>query len=78
MSDQESDQTDNQPNLKALITFGEAARISGFTDRHLRNLASKKQLWAIKLGRNWFTTEQAVKEYLAKTRKPGPKSKKGQ
>jgi len=78
MSDQEPERIDDQPNLKELITFGEAARLSGFTDRHLRNLASKNQLWAVKLGRNWFTTEQAVKEYLAKTRKPGPKPKKGQ
>jgi excisionase family DNA binding protein len=78
MSDQEPEQNPNQPNLKDLITFVEAARLSGFTDRYLRKLASENQLWAVKLGRNWFTTEQAVKEYLAKTRKPGPKPKKGQ
>jgi len=68
----------DQPNLKDLITFGEAARLCGFTDRHLRKLASENQLWAVKLGRNWFTTAQAIKEYLAKGRKPGPKSKIGQ
>jgi excisionase family DNA binding protein len=73
MSDQEPDRIDQQPNLKDLITLGEAARLSGFTDRHLRKLASENQLWAVKLGRNWFTTAQAVNEYLAKNRKPGPK-----
>ena len=78
MSDQEPERIDEQPNLKELITFGEAARLSGFTDRYLRKLASENRLWAVKLGRNWFTTEQAVKEYLAKTRKPGPKPQKGQ
>jgi excisionase family DNA binding protein len=77
MSDQEPDRIDQQPNLKELITLGEAARLSGFTDRHIRKLANENQLWAIKLGRNWFTTAQAVKEYLAKNRKPGPKPQKG-
>jgi excisionase family DNA binding protein len=76
MSDHETEPVNEQPNLQELITFTEAAQISGFTDRHLRKLASEKQLWAVKLGRNWFTTSQAVKEYLAKTRKPGPKAKK--
>ena len=78
MSDQEPDRIDEQPNLKDLITLGEAARLSGFTDRHIRKLANENQLWAVKLGRNWFTTAQAVNEYLAKNRKPGPKPKKGQ
>jgi excisionase family DNA binding protein len=78
MSDKELDRNDQQPNLKDLITFAEAALLSGFTDRHLRKLASENQLWAVKLGRNWFTTAQAIKEYLAKGRRPGPKPKKGQ
>jgi len=76
MSDREPERIEEQPNLKDLITFSEAARLSGFTDRHLRKLASENQIWAVKLGRNWFTTAQAVKEYLAKNRKPGPKPKK--
>jgi excisionase family DNA binding protein len=78
MSDQETDRIDQQPDLTDLITFAEAARLSGFTDRHLRKLATENQIWAVKLGRNWFTTAQAVNEYLAKNRKPGPKPKKGQ
>jgi len=76
MPGSQSESNSGQPNIKELITFAEAARLSGFTDRHLRKLASQNQLWAVKLGRNWFTTAQAVKEYLAKTRRPGPKSKK--
>jgi excisionase family DNA binding protein len=74
MPDQDSELNTDQPNLKNLITFKEAASLSGFTDRHFRNLAIKHEIWAIKLGRNWFTTAQAVKEYLAKDRKPGPKA----
>jgi hypothetical protein len=57
----QSERNSYQPNLKELIPFEEAARLSGFTDRHLRKLASEKQLWVVKLGRNWFTTAQAVK-----------------
>lgn len=65
---------DNQPGLDDLITLIEAAKLSGFTTRHLRHLAENEQLWAKKLGRNWFTTTQAVNDYLARDRRPGPKS----
>jgi hypothetical protein len=51
---------DDQPRLNELITFSEAAEKSGFTPRHLRYLAENGELWAKKLGRNWFTTTQAV------------------
>jgi len=78
MSGLQSERNSYQPNINELITFEEAARLSGFTTRHLRKLATESELWAVKLGRNWFTTGQAVKKYLAKTRKPGPKPKKGQ
>ncbi len=76
MSDREPDRTNEFPNVNELITFIEAARLSGFTDRHLRKLASQNKLWAVKLGRNWFTTARAVQEYLAANIKPGPKPKK--
>jgi hypothetical protein len=66
----------NQPGLDELITLSEAAEISGFTTRHLRLLAENGQLWAKKLGRNWFTTAHAVHEYLAVEHRPGPKPTK--
>lgn len=75
MSGKPVKQTTNQPAIADLITFEEAARQSGFTTRHLRKLADNKQLWAVKLGRNWFTTPKAIDDYLAKDRKPGPKPK---
>lgn len=74
----EEKQKADQPNLSELITFTEATRISGFSDRHLRTLASKHLLWAVKLGRNWFTTTQAVQAYLSKERKRGRKPKKAE
>ena len=65
----------DQPGLDDLISFSEAAKLSGFSTRHLRHLASNGDLWAKKLGRNWFTTAQAVQEYLSRDRRPGPKTK---
>ena len=76
MLDQETDRDDEKPKLNELITFQEAARLSGLTDRHIRKLASRNKIWAIKLGRNWLTTANAITDYLAKNRKPGPKPKK--
>jgi hypothetical protein len=70
------DKTSNNPDLDDLITLSEAARISGFTTRHLRHLAENDELWAKKLGRNWFTTVHVVREYLSRVRRPGPKPKK--
>jgi hypothetical protein len=69
-----SDQKKN-PELDELITFTQAAKLSGFTDRHLRHLAKTGDMWAKKLGRNWFTTARAIQDYLSQTRKTGPKPK---
>ena len=48
-----------------LISLKEAAAKFPITDRHLRYLARRGRLQATKLGRDWFTTEQAVATYLA-------------
>ena len=66
---------DDQPGLEELITLSEAAKLSGLSPSHLRLLVSEKEIWGKKLGRNWFTTEQAIREYLARGVKPGPKPK---
>jgi len=64
-----------QPGLDELITLKEAAELSGLSYSHLRLLARQSKIWARKMGNNWFTTAQAVKEYLARDRRPGPKPK---
>ena len=64
-----------QPRWNELITLPEAAMFSGLSESHLRLLASHEEIWAKKLGINWFTTEQAVRDYLARDRRPGPKPK---
>jgi hypothetical protein len=69
------DKTYINPVINDLISLSEAAKISGFTTRHLRHLAENDELWAKKLGRNWFTTDQAIRDYLSRYRRPGPKPK---
>ncbi len=70
-----TDSEDYQPSLDDLIPLSKAAEISGLSHDHLRRLAEQGNIWAKKLGRNWVTTEQAVREYLAKDRRRGPKKK---
>ncbi len=48
-----------------LISLREAAAQSGLSDAQLRLLARKGRLVAVKLGRDWFTTPEAVAAYLA-------------
>ena len=62
-----------QPSLDEIITLEEAAELSGLSSSHLRLLVRQKAIWGMKRGHNWFTTAQAVREYLARDRRPGPK-----
>ena len=66
----------DQPSLDELITLQEAAEFSGLSAGHLRLLVRRGELWGVKLGRNRVTTTEAVEEYLAQDRRPGPKPKK--
>lgn len=66
----------SQPLLDELITLAKAAEQSGLSPNHLRLLVSRGEMFGMKLGRNWFTTAQAVRTYLARDRRPGPKPSK--
>jgi hypothetical protein len=66
----------DQPSLDELISLREASKLSRLSAGHLRLLVSRGKLWGMKIGRNWVTTAQAVEEYLAQDRRPGPKPKK--
>jgi hypothetical protein len=46
-----------------LISLAEAAKLSGFSTKYLRDIAEKGRLKAKKIGRNWVTTLAAVEEY---------------
>ncbi len=47
-----------------MISLREAAAQSGLSHAHLRWLARKGKLEATRMGRDWFTTKQAVDLYL--------------
>ena len=73
----EKGKSDNQSSREKLITLRKAAEISGLSREHLSLLIRQGKLWGDKMGgRDWFTTERAVREYLARDRRPGPKSGK--
>ena len=74
--DENRSNNDEQPSLDDLITLPEAAELCGLSHSHLRLLVRNGQIWGKRIGRNWVTTEQAVNEYLAQDRRPGPKPKK--
>lgn len=68
------DETD-RAHYDELIPLSKAAELSGLSQSHLALLARTGELWAMKIARNWVTTESAVREYLARNRRPGPKPK---
>lgn len=65
----------NQPSLEELISLNEAAQKTRLSHSHLRLLVRQGDLWGKKIGNFWFTTEEAVREYLARDIRPGPKPK---
>ena len=60
-------------NVDDLIPLSEASNICGLTSGHLNYLVRNNKLRGIKLGRNWFTTREALENYLKTNRKSGPK-----
>lgn len=72
----ESNQESGGNQAKKLISLTEAAEISGLSQGHLRLLAKQEKIWAMKIGRDWLTTEEAIQAYMTTDRRPGPKPKK--
>lgn len=69
---EERQQDPLQPELN-LISLAEAAQRYGLAHGYLRRLLREGKLWGRKIGRNWVTTDEAMKAYLATERRPGPK-----
>jgi excisionase family DNA binding protein len=63
----------DQPSLDELITLSEAAEKCGLSHSHIRLLVRNGEIWGKKVGNFWFTTEQAVREYIARDIRPGRK-----
>ena len=69
---------DSESMSEKHLTLIEAAEISGYTPSHLRYLVRTGRLEGIKLGRDWFTTIEALERYKATDPHPGPKPRNGQ
>lgn len=59
---------------RKLISVKHAAAISGFQMSHIRNLLVTRRMLGVKLGRDWWTTQEAVEAYLQTERRPGPRT----
>jgi len=59
------------PKIDDLISLEKAAKLTGLTPGHLRLLIRQGEIWGTKIGRNWVTTEQAVREYQSRARPRG-------
>jgi hypothetical protein len=59
------------PTVDDLISLEKAAKLSGLTAGHLRLLIRQGDVWGTKIGRNWVTTKQAVREYQARAQPRG-------
>ena len=55
------------------LSTKEAAEYSGYSQSHICYLLRKGKLKGRQFGRDWFTTKEALDEYLATNPKPGPK-----
>lgn len=54
------------PNLKKVISLHQASQISGYHQDYLSALMRKGEMNGEKLGGNWFTTEDEVRNYIFK------------
>ncbi len=57
--------------LRDLISLQAAAKLCGMSSSHMRLLIRQEEIWGIKMGRNWVTTELAVREYQARAKRRG-------
>ena len=48
------------------ITLAEVANNSPYSQEYLSLLARRGKLFSKKIGRNWYTTREAVQDYLAR------------
>ncbi|PIZ85710.1 hypothetical protein CO033_03165 [Candidatus Nomurabacteria bacterium CG_4_9_14_0_2_um_filter_32_10] len=53
-------------NIKKIISLNQASKITGYHSDYLSALIRKKEIKGEKIGGNWFTTEEEIKEYIFK------------
>jgi excisionase family DNA binding protein len=75
VSGADADRTFFDEKGRSLISVAAASALSHLTPSFLRRLLRQGKIEGVKIGRDWFTTEEAVREYMATDRRPGPKTK---
>ena len=71
-----SDDSNFPADLAAqFISVTEAAQLSNLTSSFIRRLLRRGDIAGIKVGASWLTTEAAIRDYLKRDRRPGPKPK---
>ncbi len=53
-------------NIKKVISLSQASRITGYHSDYLSALIRKGEIKGEKVGGNWFTTEEEIKDYIFK------------
>ena len=57
-----------------LISVKQAADLSGFQPSYIRRLLVRGTIPGVRLGRDWWTTREAIEAYMKTERRPGPKT----
>ncbi len=57
-----------------LLSVREASHLSKLTPGYIRRLLRNQELAGVKIDHDWFTTREALQDYLARDRRPGPKT----
>jgi excisionase family DNA binding protein len=71
VSEQTTQRSPLEELTSKLISVTEASEISGLTTSYIRRLLREGTIEGVKIGRNWLTTEEAIREYLSKERRRG-------
>src|SRR3990167_6357320 len=53
-------------NIRKVISLHQASKISGYHQDYLSSLIRKNEIKGEKMGGNWFTTEEEIKNYIFK------------
>src|SRR3990167_3807995 len=48
------------------ISLQEASKLCDYSPEYLRLLARQEKIFSKRIGRNWYTTEEAIKDYVEK------------
>jgi hypothetical protein len=65
----------NRDMVQGYISTGEAARLSGMSQAHLRHLLAAGTIKGVKVARDWLVVQTSLVNYMANRPRPGRKPK---